>query len=110
MNQRYDVLGFGLAMLGFGLLAITGIYEPLFSDFVSKSIYEFVKDYQSTIAAVIALGAAIWAVRPVYSQLAEMRTQSAIQTFTTVKQAIAHIRSERRIAREMGSQDCSRLK
>jgi len=72
MNQRYDVLGFGLVILGFALFAWTGISGPIL-EFGPKN---FLYEYQTLIGGILAVAAAIFAVRPAYKQLGELRLQS----------------------------------
>jgi len=89
MNQRYDVLGFGLLFLG---IAIFGI--PFISEAASQSVYSAFKEFQTSIIGVAALAFAYWAGRPVYEQLKEMRVQSAVATRETIRRELLQIRHE----------------
>jgi len=56
---------------------------------IVKSADYWIERYQTLIAAMIALGVGLWAARPVYRQLVEVRRQSAIQTYEILREISA---------------------
>jgi hypothetical protein len=59
------------------------------------SLYHLLLDWQTLIGAMIALVAALVAVRPVWRQVAEMRIQSAMQTYDHLRSCAIAIERER---------------
>jgi hypothetical protein len=68
---------------------------------IVKSADYWIDRYQTLIAAMIALGVGLWAARPVYRQLVEVRRQSAIQTYEILHAISATLRDESRTATEL---------
>jgi hypothetical protein len=66
-----------------------------------KSADYWIERYQTLIAAMIALGIGLWAARPVYRQLVEIRKQSAIQTYEILREISRTLREESRVAGEL---------
>ncbi|MDO8980308.1 MAG: hypothetical protein Q7V17_13850 [Afipia sp.] len=54
-----------------------GIAGTILSEAQSRGVYEFLKDWQTLIGALVALTAALLAIRPVWAQLEELRRQSS---------------------------------
>src|SRR5262245_7011686 len=99
MNQRHDVLGFGLILVAMALFVLSGAQDQLFTE--QSWLYR----WQTIIGAVLAIGAAYWAARPVCQQLVEMRIQaremrrqSAVQTYEILRRISATLRNERRLS------------
>jgi hypothetical protein len=68
---------------------------------IVKSADYWIERYQTLIAAMIALGVGLWATRPVYRQLVEVRRQSAIQTYEILREISATLREEFRVVGEL---------
>jgi hypothetical protein len=77
-----------------------GVLGPVVDDSRARGLYEVLKDWQTLVAAIIALVAAVVAVRPVWQQLAEMRVQSTIQTHEMLRQRLLIVEEDRRLAYE----------
>jgi hypothetical protein len=63
------------------LASVLAVLVGLGGEIVSRGIYDFLRDFQGAIIGVVAFSIAYWAAKPVYQQLAELRQQSAVQTF-----------------------------
>jgi hypothetical protein len=63
-------LVFSSLLLATTFTAWLGLTGPLLSDVTTRGWYDFLKDWQTLIAALIALIAALTAARPVWKQLA----------------------------------------
>jgi hypothetical protein len=79
------------------LASILAVLVGLGGEIVNRGIYEFLKDFQGTIVGIVAFSIAYWAAKPVYQQLAELRQQSAVQTFEMLQKLATNVRSERTI-------------
>jgi hypothetical protein len=90
-----DVLAFAALIFAFVLSAWLGIAGPLVKDFTGKGFYEFLKDWQTLIGAMVALGAAFIAVRPVWRQLGEMQRQNAHTQLELLRRRSIELEKER---------------
>jgi hypothetical protein len=75
-----------------------GIAGTLLKEGKENGLYHLLLEWQTLIGAMIALAAALVAVRPVWRQVAEMRTQSALQTFEYLRSRSILIEQERALA------------
>ncbi|MBB4428407.1 hypothetical protein GGD66_006994 [Bradyrhizobium sp. CIR48] len=91
-----DLIAFSLLLLSCALIAWTGTAGPVFAE----SFWTGLEDWQTSIAAVIALLAAYLAARPVYRQLAEQRRQSAAAAVSMIVKAAVSLEEERDIIRK----------
>ncbi|OKO76373.1 hypothetical protein [Bradyrhizobium sp. NAS96.2] len=91
-----DLIAFALLVSSCALIAWTGIAGPLFAD----NFWTGLEKWQTLIAAIVALLAAYLAVRPVYSQLAEQRRQSAAAAVSMIVKAAVSLEAEREIVRK----------
>jgi hypothetical protein len=79
-NDR-SVLVPGILFLVVLLSVWLGVAGALVSDAQAKGFIEFVGEWQTLLTGVLAIGAAIITVVPVWRQLKELRAQSAAQTY-----------------------------
>jgi hypothetical protein len=77
MNQRYDLLAFSLILFSVLLTVAMGIVPSAMLE-IGQSPYVFLKEWQTLIAGILALVVAIFALRPVWRQVAKMNIQSSI--------------------------------
>lgn len=91
-----DLIAFSTLLLSCALISWTGISGPLFAD----SFWSGLANWQTLIAAAIALLAAYLAARPVYRQLAEQRRQSAAAAVSMIVKAAVSLEDERDIVRK----------
>ncbi|KAA0072508.1 hypothetical protein [Tardiphaga sp. P9-11] len=94
-KQRPDLIALSLLTLSCALVAWTGIAGPIFAD----SFWMGLEKWQTLLAALIALGAALLAILPVLRQLAEQRRQSAAAAVTMITAAALALERERNIVR-----------
>lgn len=73
MNQRHDLLAFGLLSLACAVFVLAAIFAPY-----AGSAYSFLKEWQTLIAGGLAIVAAVIAAHPVRKQLSRMNIQSSI--------------------------------
>ena len=95
-KPQSDLVAFSLMMLSCALIAWTGLAGPLFAD----GFWTGLEEWQTLIAAMIALIAAYYAARPVYRQLAEQRRQSAAAAVSMIVKAAVSLEAERDIVRK----------
>jgi hypothetical protein len=72
-----------------------GIAGTVLKEGKENGLYHLLLDWQTLIGAMIALVAALVAVRPVRRQVAEMRIQSAMQTYEHLRSRATAIERER---------------
>src|SRR5258705_6873702 len=72
-------------LLVFLLIAWLGVAGPVVSDAQGKGAYEFLKDWQTLIAALIALAAAAVVARPLWRQLSELQRQADQRSYETLR-------------------------
>jgi hypothetical protein len=77
------------------LASVLAVLVGLGGEIVSRGIYDFLRDFQGAIIGVVAFSIAYWAAKPVYQQLAELRQQSAVQTFEMLQKLATNVRCER---------------
>jgi hypothetical protein len=101
MNQKYDLLGLGLALFSAAIISVTAIVGPVFDESKSKGLYDFIKDWQTLIAGAFALIAALIAAYPVRKQLLKMNLQSAIMSRNVLSQRLSDIEIRKRETKEL---------
>ncbi|MGZ5876090.1 MAG: hypothetical protein ACXWKP_28810 [Bradyrhizobium sp.] len=77
------------------LVTWLGLAGPVFSDATTRGWYDVVKDWQTLLAALIALAAALIAARPVWKQLAIGRSQTAQRYYEQLSTRSLHLHKER---------------
>lgn len=95
-KPKPDLIAFSLLLFSCALIAWTGVAGPIFSDDLWKGL----DNWQTLIAALLALAAAYFAARPVYRQLAEQRRQSAAAAVSMIVKAAVSLEEERGIVRK----------
>jgi hypothetical protein len=90
------------ALLVFLLIAWLGVAGPVVSDAQGKGAYEFLKDWQTLIAAVIALAAAAVVARPLWRQLSELQRQADQRSYETLRLRSVQLSDERVLLEEIG--------
>jgi hypothetical protein len=96
MNEKpKDFLSISLLMFTAILTVWIGLAGPLFGDRSWLHIWHLVERWQTVFAALLALAAAWWAVRPVQKQLAEQRRQSAAAASTMIAKTALALENER---------------
>lgn len=91
-----DLIAFSFLLFSCALIAWTGVAGPIFSDGLWKGL----ENWQTIIAALLALAAAYLAARPVYRQLAEQRRQSAAAAVSMIVKAAVSLEAERDVIRK----------
>ena len=89
------LLVFSSLLLAAILTSWLGLAGPLFSDVTTRGWYDFLKDWQTLIAALIALAAALVAARPVWKQLAISRAQTLQRSYEQLAARSTHLHKER---------------
>jgi hypothetical protein len=72
-----------------------GLTGPIFSDAATRGSYAVLKDWQTLLAALIALVAALVAARPVWKQLAIGRSQTLQRSYEQLSSRSLHLHKER---------------
>ena len=90
------------ALLVFLLTAWLGVAGPIVSDVQGKGAYEFLKDWQTLIAALIALAAAALVARPFRRQLSELQRQADQRSYETLRLRSVQLSDERALLKEIG--------
>jgi hypothetical protein len=70
-----------------------GIAGPVLKDAEANGLYSLLREWQTLIAALIALGAALLALLPVWRQVTEMQKQSAEMRTQSAMDRYEHLRS-----------------
>lgn len=86
---------FSSLMLAAVLVTWLGLAEPIFSDATARGWYNVLKDWQTLVAALVALVAAFIAARPVWKQLAIGRSQTAQRYYEQLSARSLHLHKER---------------
>ena len=89
------------ALLVFLLIAWLGVAGPIVSDAQGKGAYEFLKDWQILIAALIALAAAAVVARPLRRQLSELQRQADQRSYETLRLRSVQLGDERALLEEI---------
>jgi hypothetical protein len=89
-------------LLVFLLVAWLGVAGPIVSDAQGKGAYEFVKEWQTLIAALIALLAGGVVAHPLWRQLAELQRQADQRSYETLRQRSIQLSDERALLVEVG--------
>jgi hypothetical protein len=89
-------------LLVFLLTAWLGVAGPIVSDAQGKGAYEFLKDWQTLIAALIALAAAALVARPLRRQLSELQRQADQRSYETLRLRSVQLSDERALLEEIG--------
>lgn len=96
MNEKpKEFLSISLLLFAAVLSVWLGVAGPLFGDRSWIQIWHLMEKWQTLVAALIALSAAWWAVRPVQKQLAEQRRQSAAAASTMIAKTALALEDER---------------
>jgi len=96
MNEKpKDFLSITLLLFTTILTVWLGAAGPLFGDRSWIHIWHLMERWQTLVAALFALSAAWWAVRPVQKQLAEQRRQSAAAASTMIAKSALALEDER---------------
>jgi hypothetical protein len=96
MNEKpKEFLSISLLLFTVVFTAWLGVAGPLFGDRSWIQIWHVMEKWQTLVAALIALSAAWWAVRPVQKQLAEQRRQSAAAASTMIAKTALSLEDER---------------
>ena len=90
-----------LVLMAIGLLAAW--LSTIITEATQHRIYEVARDWQTFVAAMIALGAALWAARPVYRQMQVQSAQAALDLLARVEIEIDGLTGERYAAFEVYS-------
>jgi hypothetical protein len=86
---------FSALLLAVVLVAWLGLTGPIFSDATTRGWYDVLKDWQTLLAALIALAAALIAARPVWKQLAIGRSQTLQRYYEQLSARSMHLHKER---------------
>jgi hypothetical protein len=68
---------------------------PVFSDATTRGWYDVLKDWQTLLAALTAMAAALIAARPVWKQLAIGRSQTLQRSYEQLSARSLHLHKER---------------
>ena len=82
-------------LLVFLLVAWLGVAGPIVADAQGKGAYEFLREWQNLLAALIALAAAIVVAYPLWRQLSELQRQSGQRSYETLRQRSSQLNDER---------------
>src|ERR1019366_6923113 len=86
---------FSSLMLTVILVVWIGLAGPVFSDATMRGWYDVLKDWQTLLAALVALVAALVAARPVWKQLAIGRSQTLQRYYEQLSARSIHLHKER---------------
>ena len=86
---------FSSLLLAVVFTAWLGVAGSILTDAAARGVYDFLKDWQSLVGSLIALGAALIAVRPVWKQLGEARWQSMQRSYEQLAARSRHLHQER---------------
>jgi hypothetical protein len=86
---------FSSLLLASVLVVWLGLAGPVFSDATTRGWYDLLKDWQTLIAALIALAAALIAARPVWKQLAIGRSQTLQRSYEQLSARSLQLHKER---------------
>lgn len=86
---------FSSLLLAAMLATWLGLAGPIFSDATTRGWYDFLKDWQTLLAAMVALVAALVAARPVWKQLAISRSQTLQRHYEQLSARSVHLHQER---------------
>jgi hypothetical protein len=92
--QRYDALAFSLLAVTVVLAAWLGIDGPILDAVHAQGFYRFLADWQVLVGALIAIGAAYIAARPVWRQFAELQRQSAQRLYEQLRTRSSELQAE----------------
>lgn len=81
MKIPRDLMVVALLMFAATMTSWLGIAGPVFSDATTIGLYQWAKDWQTLLGAILAILAAWLAARPVWRQLSEMQVQTAAQAY-----------------------------
>ena len=96
MNEKpKGLLSISLLLFTAVLSVWLGVAGPLFGDRSWIQIWHLMERWQTFVAALLALFAAWWAVRPVQRQLAEQRRQSAAAASAMIAKSALALEDER---------------
>jgi uncharacterized protein (TIGR02391 family) len=77
------------------LVVWLGLAGPIFSDAAMRGWYDVLKDWQTLLAALTALAAALIAARPVWKQLAIGHSQTLQRSYEQLSERSLHLHKER---------------
>jgi hypothetical protein len=86
-----------LLVLAFGIATQFDWWSVPDCKLATRTLYCSIQDWQTLIAGLLALTAALMAARPVYQQLEEMRAQTHLQSYQLLRELSASIENERLI-------------
>ncbi|TGN77242.1 hypothetical protein EOW77_0031180 [Bradyrhizobium yuanmingense] len=89
------LLVFSSLLLAAVLVVWIGLGGPIFSEASTRGWYVVLKDWQTLVAALIALIAALVAARPVWKQLAIARAQALQTSYEQLAARSLHLHKER---------------
>ena len=99
---RWKRVDEGLGAAGLIVLAaILAFLVGLGGEAWQRGLYDFLKDFQGAIVGGAAFAIAVWAARPVYEQLSEVKRQTALQTHELFRTMIAHRAAELQIVQDL---------
>jgi hypothetical protein len=75
-----------------------GVAGAVISDAEARGFWKFVEAWQSLLTGVLAIGAAVITVKPVWRQLSELQAQSAAQAYEILRQQTLVVEADAQLA------------